>query len=220
MCIFDLMKSTVFIKVRILFRIFLFFVFFVQFFSAYGQKSSLKSFKKLSCPEKWWVIAHPFVAKRALNISLEARQKTDSIQQNKILMGYGNGDQIDAFRHTYWMAKLTQTIGERKARKLGRAHEKGNYRDYKKGNKEDGSLPDKISSDMDLYNNEVGIKVGKEQLENLVQKVIEEVKNGNCKIIKKDKQGKFLDCEGNMIPKESLIGKWENNKCLVESVID
>ncbi|MCB0410358.1 MAG: hypothetical protein KDD29_09065, partial [Flavobacteriales bacterium] len=171
----------------------------------------------LSCPEKWWVIGHPFVAKKALKISLEARQKTDSIQQNKILIGEGNGDPIDAFRHAYWMAKLTQTIGERKARKLGIAHEKGNYRDFKIGNKEDGTLPDKISSEMDLLNNEVGIKIGKELAIILAQKVVEEVKQGNCKIIKKDKQGIFLDSEGNMIPKENLIGKWENNKCLVES---
>jgi len=32
-----------------------------------------------------------------------------------------------------------------------------------------------------------------------------------------DKEGSFIDCEGNIIPAESLKGKWENEKCLVSS---
>jgi hypothetical protein len=200
-----------------LFKFLLITSFFVQSLTAFAQDSAFKSFKEISCAEKWWVITHPFVAKKALKISQLARIKTDSIQQKNILNGTGNGDQVDAFRHTFWMAKLTQAIGSKKARKLGVAHEKGNKRDFKKGNKEEGSLPDKISSEMDLFNNTVGIAIGKERPENLVQFVIEEVKKGNCKIIKKDTLGNFLDCDGNIIPTESLKGKWENTKCLVKS---
>ncbi|MDF1673085.1 MAG: hypothetical protein P1U41_06245, partial [Vicingaceae bacterium] len=107
------------------------------------SQSKFKSFKKLSCPEKWWVIWHPFVAKKAFNVSQLARQKTDSIKQNKILKGNGSGGQVDAFRHTFWMAKLTNEIGWRRAEKLGKAHEKGNYKDYKKRRLEDGVVPDK-----------------------------------------------------------------------------
>ena len=200
-----------------LFKFLLITSFFVQSLTLIGQKNAIKSFKKISCPEKWWVITHPFVAKKALKVSQIARLKTDSIKTNNILKGVGNGDQLDAFRHTYWMASLTQIIGQRKAKRLGIAHEKGNKRDFKKGNKEEGSLPDKISSEMDLFNNDIGIEIGKEKPDNLVQFVIEEVKKGNCKIIKTDKQGNFLDCEGNVISSESLIGKWDNTKCLVSS---
>ena len=150
-----------------LFKFLLITSFFVQSLTVLAQNNALKSFKELSCPEKWWVIGHPFVAKKTLKVSQIARLKTDSIKENNILKGVGNGDQVDAFRHTYWMASLTQTIGQRKAKRLGIAHEKGNKRDFKKGNKEEGSLPDKISSEMDLFNNEVGLKIEINTTENL-----------------------------------------------------
>lgn len=181
------------------------------------SQSKVKSFKKLSCPEKWWVLCHPFVAKKAFNISQLARQKTDSIKKNNILKGNGNGGQVDAFRHTFWMAKLTNEIGKRRAKSLGNAHEKGNYKDYKKRRLEDGAVPDKISSDMDFFNNEVGIELGGNTNENLEFKVVELVRNGKCKIIKTDNSGNYLDCDGNILLKEKLKGKWENDKCLVWS---
>lgn len=200
-----------------LFRFFVISLFFVQFSVAYSQQNAGKKFKKLSCPEKWWVIWHPFVAKKALKISLEVRHKTDSIKQHKLLKGVGNGDQVDAFRHTYWMARLTQTIGEKRSRKLGVAHEKGNRKDFEKGNDEDGSLPDQVSSEMDLFNNEVGIKLGLQIKQNIVEQVINEIKKGSCKIVKTDAAGNFLDENGNKITPEDLKGKWVNEKCLVGS---
>lgn len=181
------------------------------------SQSKIKSFKKLSCPEKWWVVWHPFVAKKAFSISQLARQKTDSIKQNKILKGKGNGDQVDAFRHAFWMAKLTNEIGWRRAKSLGKAHEKGNYKDYKKRRLEDGEVPDKISSDMDYFNNDVGIALGKNTNENLANKVVELVKMGKCKIIKTNDEGDYVDCDGNVLFKENLKGKWKNDKCLVWS---
>ena len=36
------------------------------------------------------------------------------------------------------------------------------YKSYKKGRHEDGNLPDKISSDMDLFNNRVGVQIGQD----------------------------------------------------------
>lgn len=181
------------------------------------SQSKLKSFKKLSCPEKWWVIWHPFVAKKAFNVTQIARTKTDSIKQNNILKGNGNGGQVDAFRHTFWMAKLTNEIGWRKANKLGEAHEKGNYKDYKKRILEDGVIPDKVSSEMDFFNNAVGVELGKTTSENIAQKVVVLVKEGKCKIIKTDAQDNYLGCNGNVLLEESLKGKWENDKCLIWS---
>ena len=178
----------------------------------------MKKFKELSCPEKWWVIGHPFVAKKALRISEEARKETAIIKQEKTLKGTGNGGQLDAFRHTFWMANLTRKIGWRKAKKLGEAHEKGNYKDYKRNKLEDGVIPDKASSDMDFFNNEVGIKIGKmTDTFDFKSFVIVAVKEGRCKIIKKDNKSNYLDCEGSIIPNDELKGKWENKKCLVNS---
>lgn len=185
-----------------------------------GQNTTLGQFKKLSCPEKRWVIFHPFVAKKALKVSLEAREITDEIKQQKLLVGTGNGDQIDAFRHTYWMARLAQEIHWRKANRLGKAHEKGNYQQFKKGKLEDDVLPDKISSEMDLFNNEVGLNLGRlnkeKELKNEVLKLVNE---GKCKIIKTDADGNFLDEKNNLIPLEELKGKWETRKVLVDSSI-
>ena len=182
------------------------------------SQSKIQNFKKLSGAEKWWVLVHPFVAKKAFNISQLARVKTDSIKQNNILKGEGSGSQVDAFRHTFWMAKLTKEIGSRKSKSLGKAHEKGNYRDYKKRKLEDGEIPDKISSEMDFYNNDIGIRIGKKSSDFEIEKiVIESILNGECKIIKVNSEGKYLDIEGKIIPNESLKGKWENNKCLVKS---
>lgn len=183
-----------------------------------GQNTTLGQFKKLSCPEKRWVIFHPFVAKKALKVSLEAREITAEIKQQKLLVGTGNGDQIDAFRHTYWMARLAQEIHWRKANRLGKAHEKGNYQQFEKGKLEDDVLPDKISSEMDLYNNKVGLNLGKLNKEKeLKNEVLNLVKEGKCKIIKTDAEGNFLDEKNNLIPLEELKGKWENRKVLVDS---
>lgn len=185
---------------------------------AFSQKSKTKQFRELSCPEKWWVIWHPFVAKKAHKISVNARNKTDSIQSNKILLGTGNGDQVDAFRHAFWMATLSKEIGWNRAKRLGKAHEKGNYKQFKKGEKEDGKLPDQMSCTMDVYNNIMGLGIGMiNDKEFLEQAVIDAVKSGYCKIIKTDATGNYLNCEGTVIPKDSLVGKWKNDKCLIPS---
>jgi hypothetical protein len=185
---------------------------------AFPQKSKWKKFRELSSPEKCWVMFHPFVAKRALNVTEKTREITKEVMQEKLLIGSGNGGQIDAFRHTFWMANLTLEIGSNKAKSLGDAHEKGNYRYYKKRKLEDGVIPDKVSSDMDYYNNDVGIDIGEMTTDfDLKGVVIKAVKEGRCKIIKIDSSGNFLDIEGNVIPSEMLKGKWENDKCLVNS---
>lgn len=192
--------------------------FLLLFLNSTAQESAFQKFKKLSSPEKWWVIWHPFVAKKANQISIGARETSEQIKKDSTLIGNGNGQQIDAFRHAYWMASLTQKIGWRRAKKLGKAHEKGNYKDFKKRRTEDDVIPDKISSEMDLHNNLIGIKIGKRNSGlNLKEIIIEAIKNGECKIIKKDKNGNYIDCEGNIIISKELKGKWENNKCLVNS---
>ena len=128
---------------------------------------------------------------------------------------------MDAVKHSFWMARLSQSIGRRAALSLGRAHEKGNYQMYLKGRKEDGELPDKPSTDMDLYNNTIGIKIGnsfrKASKEELIFLVKDSLVSGNLRILLKDADGYFLDCDQKRIPLDSLKGKWNTSKCLIPS---
>lgn len=185
------------------------------------SQSDFKNFFELSSPKRSWVLFHPFKAKKAFRISQEVNRISDSIKNTNLLDGDGSGGQVDAFRHAFWMARLRQEIGKSAARSLGKAHEKENYLTFKKNQLEDGLVPDKISTDMDLYNNEEGLKLIKKSSEilkkGLIYRVINAIKSGKMKIIKKDKKGNFLTCDGKIISIESLKRKWENNKCLIDS---
>lgn len=184
-------------------------------------QSKKQNFFKLSKPAKAWVILHPFKAKKALKISLEAKRISDSIQKTNLLDGDGSGGQVDAFRHAYWMAKMRQELGKSAARTLGKAYEKENYITFKKQHLEDGFPPDQISTEMDLWNNEQGLLLSKKGSKipknGLIFRVINAIKSGKMKIIKKDLKGNFLTCDGTIIRQKELIGTWKNNKCLVSS---
>ena len=82
-------------------------------------------------------------------------------------------------------------------------------------------MPDKIALEMDLYNNNGGLKLilkgSKISKKGLVYSVVNAIRSGKFIIIKKDKKGNFLTCDGRIISKEERKGKWENNKCLVAS---
>jgi len=194
---------------------------FLISFNTNAQNSSIKSFFKLPRPEKYWVIAHPFKAKKAFKISKETQALSDSLKNTNLLDGDANGGQVDAFRHSYWMARLSKEIGIKAARKLGKKHEKGNYIYYKKHKTEDGTIPDKVSSQMDLFNNEIGIEIFTDNKEtsriDIQQLIIQYIKKGRMRIIKKNDKREFLDCKGNIISEAELKGKWENKKCLVPS---
>ena len=185
------------------------------------SQSNFKSFFDLSGPKRTWVLFHPFKAKKSLKISKEANKVSDSIKKTNLLDGDASGGQVDAFRHAYWMARLRQEIGKSAARSLGKAHEKENYLTFKERKLEDGVLPDEISSEMDLYNNEQGLKLisrrSKVSKKGLIYRIVNAIRKGKMKVIKKDAKGGFLTCEGKNISKESLKGKWKNNKCLVNS---
>lgn len=184
-------------------------------------QSNYQKFKKLSSPLKRWVAFHPFKAKRALQISKEAQKVSDSISKTNLLDGDPSGGQVDAFRHAYWMARLNQEIGRRAALSLGRAYEKGNYLTYKKKQLEDGVIPDKVSTDMDLFNNCVGTSLTTKGFKTtkigLICKVVNAIRAGKMKIIKKHNKSSFLTCDGRKINPKELKGKWENSKCLVNS---
>ena len=192
---------------------------FVITFNSYSQ--NIKSFFKLSCPEKQWVLCHIFIAKKSYNIGLEASEKAKELSKDSTLDGDLNGGQLDAFRHAYWMARITQNFGWRSAATLGKAHEKGNYREYKKHRTEDGTFPDAQSGQMDYLNNDAGIELGKCNKDTSPQELTNKVKEllftGKLFILKKDKVGNYLKCNGDKITSEELKGKWETPKCILPS---
>src|SRR4051812_15084088 len=103
----------------------LLFLLLISASAATAQEKLCKEFKKLSCPEKKWVLFHPFVAKKTFVFTQQARDASKEMIKDASLDGDENGGQVDAFRHAYWMALLSQNICWRKARWLGYAHEKG-----------------------------------------------------------------------------------------------
>ncbi|MBK7964910.1 MAG: hypothetical protein IPK10_06250 [Bacteroidetes bacterium] len=179
-------------------------------------------FFKLSCAEKTWVIAHLFKAKKAFNITKEAREETKIVLQQNLLDTFPHGGRLDAFRHTYWMARLTQCIGSRAARRLGKAHEKGNYRSFRKGRTEDGFLQDQTAVEMDLFNNDQGIKIGKDNsqgtCDSLKTIVISAIHNGQLKILKRSESGRLISCEGEIVNTSNRGKKdWKLPYCLISS---
>jgi hypothetical protein len=185
------------------------------------SQSASKQFKKLSRPEKHWVLSHPFIAKRAFHITKKVQRDVDSIRLSGIIGTDNNGGKLDAFKHAYWMAFLALEIGSKKALKLGKAHEKGNYLQYKKHLLEDSILPDSVSSVMDINNNQIGVSLRRNRgdLSGLIiqKKIMNLLNDGKLLVIKKDIQGNFLTCDGQIILLKEWVGKWNIPKCIVAS---
>jgi len=186
-----------------------------------GQENIIKKFRALHPSEKWWVVTHPFIARKALAITENVLNVTSQEISDTEFDHDANGGQIDAFRHAFWMSSLAQKIRPKAAHKLGVAHEAGNKRDYDKKVMEDSSLPDEISSTMDLRNNEVGINLGKNNKHASQEEIILQVKllilDGKLWVIKKTKDGHFLDWNSNVLTPDQYVGKWITPKTLVPS---
>ena len=188
---------------------------------ATSQNRPVKSFFQLSTAEKGWTIVHPCVAMKAWKITQRVRYVTDSLGKMGVPDRDPSGGKLDAFRHTFWMATLSENIGVRRSLSLGRAHEKGNYRDFKRGRNEEGDMPDKTASEMDLYNNNVGSGIG-EALKGTSEKVVVDsiiraINQGTMRIILKDTLGRSCDSFFHPIPLEELRGRWVTPRVLVPS---
>lgn len=162
---------------------------------------------------------HVFKAKSIYKITQQVLNETLELLADTTLDGDLNGGQLDAFRHAYWMALITKYHGSRTALSLGKAHEKGNYIMFKKNKKEEGSLPDYESSQMDYLNNDVGIEIGKKYHDlndgEIKSLLIDMIKEGKLFVIKKDTKGNYLDCNNNLI---KIDGKsWTTGKCITTS---
>jgi hypothetical protein len=168
--------------------------------------------------EFWWAVAHPFAALKVKKVYAKATKLFDQNELKVKLDGYSSGGKLDAFRHVYYFAAFAQKIKPKKVLKLGRAHEKTNYLDFKRGKLEDELTADSLSCVMDLLNNEVGVKLGRANknlsLEELKQNVIDLVNKEDAYIILRDKEGRFIDCHNHVLDMSKYKGKWYVPKCI------
>jgi len=193
---------------------------FILFFTI-SAPAQTKTFHNLSKYEKHWAIWHPFAAVKVKKHQAEMYSVYKEVKQQRLLDTFENGGKLDAFRHTFAMAYFNKFVSAKKLRKLGKAHEKANYWQFLHSlPDEDGELSDSLSSVMDLKNNDIALLLTKEvkklSTEEIKQKVIALIKNGDVFIMKRNAQGKYLDCEDNIIPTEKLKA-WNTPKCLVKS---
>ncbi len=194
---------------------------FILHFSLIAQENR-KAWGSLSRPEKRWTIFHPCKARVVYRCAQRARFVTDSLEKAEVLKD-GNGGQLDAFRHAYWMALLVnEGLKEKAVRKVGLVHERGNYIDFKTGKQEDGARPDSMACVMDAKNNEVGISIGKQFMKgdkttSLIRLIIMNVWEGNLFILSKDAHGNYWSCQHQLIDLTSCKDKWGIPKCLVKS---
>lgn len=169
--------------------------------------------------EFWWAVAHPMAALKVKKVYRKASKLYNEEDLKPKLDGYSSGGKLDAFRHVFYFAAFAQKVKPKKVLKLGKAHEKTNYLDFKRGKHEEGATADSLSGVMDILNNEIGVTLGREfkslSLEELKLKVLEAiiVKN-ECYYILRDKEGRFIDCKNNIIDMSLYKGKWSIPKCI------
>ena len=181
--------------------------------------AQLSAFKKLYKPERLWVMRHPFVSSKALRLTKQVLNICGSEEVKKQLDTLSSGGKLDAFRHIYWMAMLTEALGEKRAHSLGVAHEKANYIQYQQKLVEERELPDYPSSVMDSLNNLIGIQLGinwkKNNQKGNWKEVVDTILAGECYILKRDQLGNYLTCNDSIIPRSDLK-IWRNDKCVVK----
>lgn len=195
-------------------------MFFCLSIIAFILKVNGQRIKDLARYEKRWAAVHPFAAfkiKRMYQIYYPVYQ---SVKKQCLLDSFKNGGKLDAFRHAFFMAAFAQKIKPNKLKKLGLAHEKGNYSHFLKNKKDQGEIPDSISSIMDLHNNKLGIIIGKNNKHlpenDLKELVISELNNGKGLYVKRNKNGQYVNCNDEVI----IIGpekKWAIPKCLIKT---
>lgn len=176
---------------------------------------------KLSWPEKCWGFTHPLAAIKVKTIAKKCKavylQHLPALKPDSFL----SGGRPDAFRHAFYMAAFAQKIRSKALIKLGKAHERGNYRQYLNSRTEDMFLPDSVSGLMDVFNNEVGIHLGRENrrvsLEQLAMLCLDAIGQGKMKVIKRNKKGERVSCNNEVPDPYYYAAKWNIPFCLVPS---
>lgn len=164
---------------------------------------------------------HPLVAKKAQKIAVEARLVSDSLQKLEQWRDQSASGRKDAFRHAYWMFYTCLELGEKRAKTLGIAHEKGNERDLKRGRLEEGERADNVAIAMDYYNNQKAIELALNQKTggkvNGILFLLDALKAGRFKIIAQNNQGQYLDKEGRILEEADWSSRQDSPRVLISS---
>jgi hypothetical protein len=183
----------------------------------FSQKPSTNKY------EKRWAFWHPIAALKVKKVYNKAIMVYNDKELKNLTDTFISGGKHDAFRHTFFMAAFAQKVKIKKLRKLGVAHEKGNYKKYLLNKTEDGDRLDSLSSVMDLKNNELGFLIAEQikkreiTLPQLKLMVINQINAGNAFVFKRNTRGKYVDCKNTIIDFSKYVNVWHTPKCLVAS---
>lgn len=168
-----------------------------------------------------WAFFHPLAALKIKKQLPKALAIYSDMKKSGLPDTYNSGGKLDAFRHVYTMAFLARTIRARKLRKLGKAHEKGNERQFRKRQMEEGERPDSLAGEMDLRNNELGFRIGaaNRRADNLFLKelVLQAIKDGKAWYLKRNARSEYVDCDGKGLDPDLYRESWYVPKCLVKT---
>lgn len=177
--------------------------------------------KGLFDPVALWGISHPFAAAKIKKINRQCLTIYNQKELKTRLDSFNSGGQLDAFRHVFFMAAFHQKVNAKKLRKLGKAHENKNYRQFLKGEQQGEFRHDSLSMVMDLHNNEVafGLKSSGTfvSLEELKETVIQTLYSGKALVMKRNRKGQLLKCDNSLLRPEDYGNSWYIPKCLVSS---
>ena len=173
----------------------------------------------LSRYEFRWAFFHPFAAltvKRHLPAALAVYDKQKKAAEPD---AFNSGGKLDAFRHVYTMAYLCRYTKAKKLRKLGKAHEKANRKQFRKGQQEEGERPDSLACEMDLRNNELGFVLGranKAQPDTALKRIVlEAIRQGKAWYLKRNARAEYVDCAGKPLDMTLYRESWYVPKCLI-----
>ena len=143
---------------------------------------------KLNGMEQKLCSAHRIVCVRVAIAAFKARGSSQAEFHD------GNvGGRIDCFRHTYWNASMTRSVGADYAKQWADAHENG----YPANR---ATPKDRLLSDMDFFNNDVGRKIGKahekDSDEATKRAVRDAIANGDVRAVRYD----LGDRDGKLVP--------------------
>jgi hypothetical protein len=175
--------------------------------------------KRIFKYEVLWAFKYPIAACKIKKQWPIIMRHYELVKQSKVLDTLENGGRMDAFRHVYFMAYLINYVKEEKLRKLGIAHEKGNYHQFIRHQLEFSERPDSLACVMDLRNNEVGFELKKAltcfKPDSLAKLVIEHMKQGKAWYLKRNEQKNYVSCENEAINLSLYTNNWFIPKCLI-----
>jgi hypothetical protein len=168
-----------------------------------------------------WAVLHPVAALKIKKQLPKALATYNIMKKSGLPDTYNSGGKLDAFRHVYTMAFLARSIKPRKLRKLGKAHEKGNKRQFKKGKQEEGERLDSLACEMDLRNNELGFAIGlanQAASDSLLKElVLQAIGDGKAWYLKRNARSEYVDCAGKPLDPALYRESWYVPKCLVRT---